>query len=162
MLLTGGALFCYERLNKHASCVAVRSTWRKSSTRIARINATRSRSSLLDFTGQKQSRYRHHSWREDRHHLQARGAHFVQAQCRKPHVRRSGGARNAPLRRTDVCEHNWSSLRYYRSCYRNAILGIVVRRLRIFRRAPVFRRVTRRSFVPSVSNPDCSDFAIQS
>jgi hypothetical protein len=150
MLLTGAARFCYERPNKHAFCVAVRSTRLEGSTRIARINAARSRSSLLDFTGQKQSRYRRYSRREDRHHLQACRAHFDQAQCRKPHVCCSRGARNAPHRRRQISKQTCSILGCSGWRDGDAIRGIMLRRLRIFRRAPVFRRVMRRSFVPTL------------
>ena len=54
-------------------------------------DAARSRSPFLDFTRQKQSRYRRHPWRKDWHHLQTRRTYFCEAQCGKPYGRCIGG-----------------------------------------------------------------------
>jgi len=143
MLLTGATPFSYEIPNKYASCIGIRWTRREVSNRKSRINATRSRSSLLEFTGQKQSRHRRHSWCEDRHHLQARRSHFEQAQREN---RTSAAVVALEKRRsaTQRCEERsrkpWSALA---GGIATQLGGPVIKWLRNFRR--VFDRMMRRS-----------------
>jgi hypothetical protein len=98
----------FLRKQKDAFCFRVRSAGRRG-IHFIKVDPARSRSPLLDFAGEKQSRYRRDSRRKDRHHLQTRRTHFEQAQRGKPHLGCVGSTRSVPLGRTRTRKRHGSA-----------------------------------------------------